>query len=374
MIEVNMLSLTSLLQRSAGALNPNWMELTNDRFEMEKKLCLDSNVKDQCAGVIYPMLQTTTCGKVFSIHVEEDHIYQYNRNGNLFDRYINLPNKAKSMCYIIPTKIQMAVDKTQKNLIIYELNDTKSVLHYIDVETNKHNVIDNVPYAQYIIMVDKLIYFFDNNQRYWITQKKQNKIEVLGRLSMTNMIRKSGMVLYIPSRKCIVMLGGRGYDTMKTNMREIWIFWLASQKWTTIKNIAFDRYNFGAVVTSDEKYILIFGGWINGNSYIGKPTNEISILQITENNDWKMKQCSIKCPWAGTCMVTKSYSNDRKDAFLVVGYIKICFQQPAFKDIQIPPIPIVRLIQKWYNHDNIHYISADRQFEIHEKHILLNMR
>eukprot|EP01084_Bolivina_argentea_P012729 23839_1 len=85
---------------------------------------------------------------------------------------------------------------------------------------------------------------------------------------------------------------------------EIWIYKLTTQKWIQlqINNIIFTRYDFGAVLTSNERYIVLFGGANEED----EDTNDIFVLDMNDDNNWKMKKCKIKCPDNGRFIATRT--------------------------------------------------------------------
>merc|ERR1712228_248791 len=128
---------------------------------------------------------------------------------------------------------------------------------------------------------------------------------------------------------------------------------LSTQKWTKIKNIQFEGYEFGTVLTSNERYIILLGGK-NDTISEGEEVDNIFVLDMKneDNSKWKLRKSSIKCPNVGDCHAVRTGGVDSKDDILVNGFIKDCFKKEEFENMQLPP-----LIAMWYSAEMIHWIQ-----------------
>eukprot|EP01084_Bolivina_argentea_P047322 87186_1 len=119
---------------------------------------------------------------------------------------------------------------------------------------------------------------------------------------------------------------------------EIWIYKLTTQKWIQLQiNNIFTRYDFGAVLTSNERYVVLLGGTkYDADINDDKDTNDIFVLDMKDDNNWKIKQCKIKCPYGGNFIATITGGIDSKNGMLVNGFVKECFKLKEFKDLQLP--------------------------------------
>lgn len=163
--------------------------------------------------------------------------------------------------------------------------------------------------------------------------------------------------IYVASQQIIVRLGTSDdhNDAMCSNLL---IFSLGTQSWRKIKNLKFRAQSFGSALCSNEKYIVLMGGYIEvGNIDVG----DIYVLDI-RNDDvskWILNKSSIKCPKTGKCKAVRTGGVGSKDEILVTGFIKECFCQNEFYNLQLPPSYIIDSITDWYNAEMIHWIHQN---------------
>jgi len=207
---------------------------------------------------------------------------------------------------------------------------------------------------KYILFVDDHIHRIHWGNHHWIghVSVQSQLIKPVERRITSLSENRHGRLIHIPSKHCILLIGG--YDDHNKAQPDLWIFSLSAYKWKKIQNIKYLTYAFGAVLTSNERYIVLLGGMNIGcvrydDIYVLDMKNE-------DENKWKMKKSSIKCPQIGVCNAVRTGGVDSKDDILVDGFIKDCFQQKDFENIQLPPAYIIKMIADWYTAEMVHWI------------------
>eukprot|EP01084_Bolivina_argentea_P283613 485783_1 len=103
--------------------------------------------------------------------------------------------------------------------------------------------------------------------------------------------------IYISSKKSILLIGGF-HKIYFYNTKELWMYSLLTQKCNQINNISLEGHSFGFVLCSNERYIIIFGGYCDQDIKMDEISDNIYVLDIKDNNNnnWKIKQSKIHCP------------------------------------------------------------------------------
>merc|ERR1712228_972277 len=127
----------------------------------------------------------------------------------------------------------------------------------------------------------------------------------------------------------------------------------------------FQGYNFAAVLTSNQRYIILLGGRRNSPETDTYPKIEkygkISVMDLKSRNlsGWKIKKSKIRLPQPGPCIAAQTDGMVSKHELLVIGYIKELFQSKPFENIQLPPTYLMMMIAEKYSAEMIHWIHFD---------------
>lgn len=125
----------------------------------------------------------------------------------------------------------------------------------------------------------------------------------------------------------LFMVGARFNDDSYSG---IWMFSFSTNKWRKIDYLKFDNSGASAVITIDENYIIIYGGW-NKNF---QQMDDIYVLDIKEDNQYKLKKSVIKVPKiARYNMLIRG--SDTEHELLVDGWVKQLFKGEQFKNMQL---------------------------------------
>ena len=184
--------------------------------------------------------------------------------------------------------------------------------------------------------------------------------------------------IYVASKQMIVLIGG--YDLWPTEFVGIWIYSLVTREWKKL-SIEFNITGSEAVLTSDEKNIIIGGGkCAQDQSLDSKIVDSIYVFRVDDFDkpqEFTLKKCLICLPerrsncsdtGIGKVAITGGY----KDKLLVTGYVKLLFKMDEFKELRLPSVYIIQIIERCFNMETLHWID-DRFMDDH-KHFAIGVK
>ena len=313
----------------------------------------------------FPLLHATSTGNIFNFN--DEYIYKYDKRTNTLYKYLKIADELKQILFR-RDDINITLSESNGYFIIYLRENNKASLHVIDVETNIMNSFV-IPYAEYAVFIDDHIHLIDKHGQHVIGFKKQDKFVITKDCLCSKETRKDAVAIYISSKQCIMLIGGQ--TEAGEAVKNIGIFSMKTQTWTTIDNLYFNRYGFGAVLSPNERYVLLFGGMIPG---VG-PTDDISILDIRNDNQLTLRESNIRCPYKGVCSVVRAIGFDIKDSILIMGYMKQCYKNKEFNQYVSIPTDIISMIHQWYCGDMVHYFFRRKHwywYSITNQHFIVN--
>ena len=177
-------------------------------------------------------------------------------------------------------------------------------------------------------------------------------------------------LVYVRSKKSIFMIGGcSGFRAVG-----IWRYSLISREWKKLKALRFDYFGSQLALSSNEEHVIIAGGTnLDPLSFIDENNPFIHVLDIGDDEDCKLRKCSISCPLPGHHDIVRM-GGGRKDELLVVGWIKALFESERFQNEQLPPSCILGMIARWYFVEEIHWIRRDRDDHKMSNHLAINLQ
>ena len=141
-------------------------------------------------------------------------------------------------------------------------------------------------------------------------------------------------IMYVPTRREILLFGRYNYfDESRSD--EIWIFSVDAQQWIKSSVTMPEKVNnFGLLLTLNEKYLLLFGGVADENSY------DIYIFDLVNMTlPYYTQYHAVNC-------FEPSQQSDKLFRF-IRGYCR---------DIHVP-LDIMQLIMLWYPTENVLLLS-----------------
>eukprot|EP01084_Bolivina_argentea_P253416 425658_1 len=316
-------------------VDPRWIELAPlpPNFSVDEATII--NPKE---FIVTSYFQTTT-------------VYKYNASKNEFIKFID--SKDTKLLFFE----NVAYNKQAQKLYFRQLNNIESV----ELSTNKRKLITNTTIGTYFLFIDNFLHIIDSHNNHCVGLIHNDKFDIIrNTFSMNSDTLRQASAINIPSKQLILLIGG--YTDNLANNKNLWIHSVSSNHWKKLKNISFEGYSFGCVLTSNERYIILFGGFAyNYNYECDTARNNIWVLDMKYDNNWKIKKSEICCPMFGHCHGVRSGGIDSKDELLVIGFIKKCFAMKVFIHLDLPPVYIMKLISRWYCGEMIHLIKNDIQ-------------
>ena len=279
---------------------------------------------------------------------------------------------------------EMRFNKVTNDLFLYNFNKERMAI--INLEGKTFEIITDVPKGIYLVLANKQIHIINQHHYHCIGlikkdefgdkvfSKSHNTLSPVLQFHFIDQLR-GGKAFYISSKKCILLLGGR--RTLSQFQKHPWIYSMVTQEWRQVGNISLELMNFHAELSSNQRYMIIFGGQSPIEGETAAPysipdtvvTENILVLDMKNENEWKLKECEIpyKIPPTFVCRTGGVDSNDEK---LVFGYIRDCFKQREFESIQLPPMYLMKMIEEKYNTETFHFIDTRDRWEIYLKDIL----
>ena len=248
----------------------------------------------------------------------------------------------------------LAYNPKSKELYAYTKNGLLTVFAIKSGETwmclENKEVNHQIQYecGEYFLFIKDYFHIFSSFE-HWIIPVDPEALPL--KCATPHCVAAHGQTIHVPSKEIILLIGGD-----RTLKRTLWIHSLKTNKWSSIENI-FDGYQFGAVLTSDQRYVVLLGGWRRLHDDDEWHGTRISVMDL--ENEWKIRESSIRLTASGQCYAAKTGGIGSKNDLLVAGYIRECFKTKEFVNMQLPPVCIMRIIAVKYDAELIHWINSD---------------
>ena len=184
--------------------------------------------------------------------------------------------------------------------------------------------------------------------------------------------------IYIRSKQILLLIGG---DRGSGKPFGIWRYCLKQEKWKKMKKLSSFSLEFVVcALSANEKFVIIAGGDIVSTDDMihGEYNHTIFVLDISDDNNYKLKECTIKLPKKYEHPQIALMGGDSDDESLIIGWIKELFKTKEFKDLSLPPMYIMKMIGLWYNQEGLHWIQDGDDYNNHYvitlKHMLRSLK
>ena len=179
-----------------------------------------------------------------------------------------------------------------------------------------------------------------------IYDTKNNQFTIMNQRITGN---NSRAVFHIKSRNSILVIDGSG---------KIFEYSLWEKKWMKWNVVVPGDDASSAVLTHDERYMVVFSGWTEGaDDHVECEINKIFIYDFRMR---KFMKSSIETPSENigyrfnTSIITK---NEFAEELLVFGYVNKVFKGKKFTNVQQLPFYLITLIGKWISIEYVHFLS-----------------
>ena len=182
----------------------------------------------------------------------------------------------------------------------------------------------------------------------WDTEK--NEFKNIYEFEEWNKGNYGGVLLYFDSKQELLLFGGYDYSISKC-FDTVRCHKIGDKEWKN-SDLTLPRAmkNFGCILTSNQRFLIIFGGSSKDESQGSMELDDIWILDFQALDD-KWKKSDIKCPKKGAYYAVLMGSQDNNE-LLVHGYIRT-----QMKKLELfLPDEILNLISLWYADEVVHLI------------------
>ncbi len=281
-----------------------------------------------------------------------DGIYTFNIIKNEWNKIYNYDTNISYNCFW-----SSAYDN--KNKILYGVscdlktvdNDSKIFLFHLNSKISTCLLQENKKYYE-IIFVNEQLHQIGSIEsgNHFCFNNKQKYFQKISTLKKTANLMNFGNI-YLPQNKILFIMGGYVPSlTIFQYCNTIWKYSTKTKHWCELKiTLPVKLAGFGVVSTKNEQYIIILGGSIS----LGEGSDNIFIYDIIKN---KFMISKIKCPEKAEYQAIL-FNNSLRDEILTYGYIKNCFKNPMFNNVQLLPTYLVKMIGVYYCLEQIHLIG-----------------
>ena len=280
--------------------NSKWMKLALDESDLDRHfVSINAN---EFLNISVNYLSSTILFKTYDVRRDE-------------------VSKAKQLkkSEVKRTARRWSFDKGINRLVLRTSWPSNASVDIIDLQTMQTEVVNNVKEGHHFMCINGFIHVFNQQNDHFIAFIKNKRLNPL--IDTLTDHRYNGNTIgqgaiYVSSQKRIVLIGNNG----------TWIYSLKSNKWMEIKNLSFNFHFFESVLSSNQRYIILFGGWKDG-----KKSDVIFVLDMKIKNQWKIKKSKILIPMIvkqsiNWTRLLRTGGDDSKDEVLVIGFIRSVLQ------------------------------------------------
>ena len=175
--------------------------------------------------------------------------------------------------------------------------------------------------------------------------------------------------IHVPSRDIVLLIGGISASNKQIG---IMMFDLITNKWQRVSGLKCNLFHASTVLTSNEDFVIIAGGYYR-NILGSKVTNDRIYILDMRNDEWKLRESKVRLPIGGRNHLMRI--GGIKDECLVVGWIKRLFKLRGFRKLLLPPMYIIQLIVDRYGREEIHWIQrCDSDVVTDSNHYSIDLR
>ena len=158
-------------------------------------------------------------------------------------------------------------------------------------------------------------------------------------------------LIYDKKRKDLLLFGGCDWFVPQT-LNDIHRYSMITSTWTKLRvKLPYKLKHFGCVITKDQEYIIILGGYYAKGGGGISANDQIFVLSM---NCMKFRESQIRLPFEGSC---KAFimENKQENELLVHGFVK---KEMKKYDINIP-FALISFIVIWHSIEYVHVINID---------------
>ena len=312
-----------------------------------------------------------------AIDASDNHgIIMYDTHTNHYSQIIKYPENLEIIKYkmVFNENKNKLFFKTRSKIICYDIKRNKFKPTTIDIS-------NDITFNSSIVSENDCIHIIGgcNSTEHHIYKIKNNMSCEIScyddpAFDEFNQIRALKPI-YVKSKRILLLIGGWANNTIG-----IWKFCLTQKKWSRIEYLSFDVCYSKAVLSANEQYVFIFGGFgrsnDDNNNKIFVLNNKIFVLDLSNDEQFRLKQSTIQIPIIPKCKISTMVrmGGEQTHQLLVIGWSRMLFKKKQFKGLILPPIYILKMISFWYNQEEIHWFNQRDTDNDVRHHYILNIR
>eukprot|EP01084_Bolivina_argentea_P029564 54895_1 len=162
---------------------------------------------------------------------------RYNVETDIFNERIELDNQVDTIhtsAYIYDTThIHFTFNEKDQMLFVQRRAQIDSINILTDKKKRYNlNSKQEIPNGNYLLSINNYIHIITAQNRHWIGSIENNTLKTLSNtMNSSETERNEGVAIYVPSKQCILLIGGYYDDDGGPCTNQIWKYCLSSQKW-----------------------------------------------------------------------------------------------------------------------------------------------
>ena len=259
---------------------------------------------------------------------------------------------------------QLMID-TKQNVLYLLYNSspfrTSGKIAKIDVKTKQYQMIPALgTNAVDAVNIKDEIHIIGGRavNRHIIFNKNTEKFQEIHEFEYERMLLGTSMV-YIETKDVILTFGGiTEHDQPSVGIME---YSLKTKKWRKIENIEYNYYGGHALLTKNEKHVILTPEYYNGDDESGTVNGVTLILDILDDEGYKLRKSAVSLSklvddyWLDMNM-TLMGSDERENGLLVFGFVRNFGMQT---DGMMVSNDVINLIVKFYEYEMLHVVRRN---------------
>lgn len=295
--------------------------------------------------------------EILAISGKEEMIYKMDGTTCQWSKHLHYRN-----CFL--SRRVLAIPDSMSSIYAFELDN----MRIYDISTQKWREISDIEHnnkgsglvQHHMFNVKNEIHFLggDYNALHQIFDEHNKQLVPIYRFEEFQFILNP-FCIHVPSKDMILLIGGTtmGSDVDREYGRchdqyiylGIYRFSIRNKEWKRIENIDFAYANCQAVLSDDEKHVIIAAAMYDN-------VEAMYILDLCENNEFKLRKIDFDGPKEAT---VNEYAllktGGLKDEGLVFGYIKDLYTRNEI--MRMPPIHLMHVIRCFFYQTTVHWIE-----------------
>ena len=170
------------------------------------------------------------------------------------------------------------------------------------------------------------------------------------------------LIVYIESKGVLLAFGGYTGNAQVIGIME---YCLKTKKWRSIENIKYPYYNGHALLTMNERHVIL-APTFDQNNGDENVDGLLLILDILDDGGYELRESAVSSPCDATSaddMILMGIADEKRIQLLTFGFVKKLLKD---EDVTIPSDDIINLIAKFYDAEMLHVVKWNAEKHVNE--------